>query len=231
MRSVLIGLVVIGLAAGSALAGGSITFREFGTNATNLAFNNDVSHEINVEVWITPGSGTANRMVITQGVIESSVPGPTWKTLDIAATSGEVVPMYTAGSYFQDTTNSKWDGWVAPDPGDPTAPLVLDPDNTDTLSPLPGGPLPTPFLLSSRVVSNNNLAHSFAVVTIIIPAGQPAGGIDIGGSLSSSKWWFFSGSGGDITPAALNPLHITMTPEPISALLMLAGLPLLRRRR
>jgi len=201
---------------------------DFGASAGATA------HTITIQIRSLSTEGVGG----TQCLVDSSAPGTTYAAALTTAgnTLGALMNNYSA-TYSKDVTGTAlWAGWLQPDPasGDPpTAPLmtvvpIIDPDtgdvigNATTLFPLPGGNTPTP-LLGSQAGAVQTAEHTFATITLTIPANA------VYPVLFTPDGKLFNQTNDRILDVSM--VAFTALPEPVSALLLLAGLPLLRRRR
>lgn len=236
MRKIAIGLLILGMMSGAVFGAGTITL--LGRVGTTGSFTpsidfgltaNSAPHTINFQIRANSGEGVGG----TQAQLISATPGVTYAPANVVANNIIGPNMNNYGSLYDrnvNTGSALWAGWLQGDPatGDPpTKPLLTigedeEANPTYTLYPLPGGNLPTP-LLGSAAAQTQGADHLFATVTLTIPAGAvyPVV-ITVDGKL-------FNGSSARIADVSL--MSFTALPEPVSALLLLAGLPLLRRRR
>jgi len=245
MRKIVIGLLVLGLLSGAAYGAGTIKIMgRLGTTGTYVP---------SIDLGATAPAAARTFTLRVYGTydvgynsMQAQVGGPSFVTYAPAVVVANNTLGPNMNNYFTDfkrdvTGTTLWAGWLEGDPatGDPpTQPrqtitqvqVGVDEDGNPiygpayTLYPLPGGPLPMPLLGAESALGLLTGEHVFATsLSITVPAGSvyPIA-ITPNGKLFDAS-------------AALLP-DVTMQsfmilPEPVSALLLLAGLPLLRRRR
>jgi len=190
------------------------------------------SHDLNIRIRILATASEPSEMA------QARLTGPTAvQLLPVTATAAAyqgIANYGSASNWDTSLAGVRWQGFIAADPSDPTGntPLVTPVVNEDgdpvggTITPLPAQTVNgSPLWFSQRSSATGN--STFVTCSIRIPAGAQYP-ITIG----LADMGIFGTIGGavtDINTGALAPLVIP--PEPISALLLLAGLPMLRRRR
>jgi hypothetical protein len=219
-------VVVLSLAA-TVAAAPTVQYREQSSGLSSINLDPSVPHQITLEVYIIPEAGATNKVGGVQTRIFADKPGLSYEPAQVSGVNMlNYVSPYDQNAYNGIAYGLSGAGdWLVRDPEITFYPLL---DEDGNLVPLPGGPLPAPFLASARTETNS--PHVFAWVTINVPANaafpitvypQP---YDLGVGTTLFRY-----SGAELPLPNLVPLVLN-APEPGMGLSLLAGLSLVRRR-
>jgi hypothetical protein len=231
----LVASVLAMIVVSAAAAAPTVQLRDQLTGLSSLNLDPAVPHQITVEIFIIPEAGSANRVAGAQTRLMCNTPGVSYEPAHV---SGMNMLNYVQ-PYDQNVVSGTayWGGyagryWVVPDPASwngfsYTYPLL---DENDSVTPSPGQELPTALLVSLRPATNN--PHVFAWVTIDVPANAAypitvyADPDPLVGTVLASP-----ANGGTTLPTPNRIPLVLNAPEPATAVMLVVGLGLLRRRR
>jgi len=229
MNKFLVGLVLTGLLAGAAFGQGwNVVLREAGSGLSTVDLGPAASASaqvVNIQVFMdaqgTMGTGNSHRII----GVQARITGPAavrWNPATLTV-DGFNIDNYASPYDKNPTATAFWAGILADDGlGNP----AMNAEET-AFEVIPGGPLPSPLWGSTR--ANSGVDHAFLNMSITIPAGTVYP-VLIAADKTAGTGTVLTNLLNESEPV-LAFTDLLITPEPVSALLLLAGLPLLRRRR
>lgn len=215
MRSVIVA-GLIGLMATVAVAQVDITLSVGGLSDIVAAPGDIIRVDIGLVAHPNQGQGSMGYMLTAQCQLAADQP-MNYLPLGFSGTS---ITNYGDDWDKGATGQAAWAGWFEPSPINPSNPRL-------PLTPLPGGPLPTPSFGSGAALGyvDPETPTTLGYIDLQIPASWDMSKITV----FPISMAFGNENYQDMGVGVMTPLVIT--PEPVSALLLLAGIPMLRRRR
>ncbi len=216
MRS-LMGACLIALMATAAVAQVDVTRSVGGLSQIVAAPGDIIRVDIGLVAHPNAGQGSMGYMLTAQCQLAADQP---MNYLPLSF-SGTNITNYGDDWDKVATSLAAWADWFEASPINPSNPKL-------PLTPLPGGPLPTPSFGSGPALGyvDPETPTKLGYIDLQIPASSDGSTII---TVSPIAMAFGNENYEDMGPGIVTPLVIT--PEPVSALLLLAGVPMLRRRR